>query len=240
MSSELCAPPGIGVVPEGEVDPHPFDDEDRAEVQRYACVVESIARAFGPSCEVVLHSLEDVSRSVVKIENAHVTGRAVGAPMTDFGLQILRTVEQTGSDVVGPYFTRSGPNTLRSVSSVLRNRLGRPLAILCINFDLSAPFLEVLRGLLPQPSAPAGGHGPELSEPVEHFPASVRDLIRQTLAAVPPTYASDWNRRASEELFKKGIFRMKGAVELAAEELGVSKHTIYYYLRDFRGRGLEE
>lgn len=226
------------ILPEGEPDgveePIAFDDEDRAVISRFGGVVESIARAFGPSCEVVLHSLEDVSRSVVKIENAHVTGRAIGAPMTDFGLQILRLAEETESDVVGPYFTKSGGNTLRSVSTLLRNSRGRPLAILCINFDLSAPFLDLMRALLPPQSGFEGTPAAESSEPVEHFPSSVRDLIRQTLASVPPSYASDWNRRASEELFKKGIFRMKGAVELAAEELGVSKHTIYYYLRDFR------
>lgn len=210
----------------------PFDDEDRADIERFGGVVESIARAFGPSCEVVLHSLEDVSRSVVKIENAHVTGRAIGAPMTDFGLHILRIAEEIGSDVVGPYFTKSGANTLRSVSTLLRNRQGRPLAILCINFDLSAPFLDLIQALLPPTATQAVSA--EASEPVEHFPSSVRDLIRQTLAALPPSYASDWNRRASEELFRKGIFQMKGAVELAAEELGVSKHTIYYYLRGFR------
>lgn len=221
-----------------------FTDGDRACLASYAGVVEAVARVFGPSCEVVLHSLEDVSRSVVKIENSHVTGRSVGSPMTDFGLQILQIAEDGGQDVIGPYFTRSGDHVLRSVTLILRNPAGRRIGYLCANMDLSAPLLDVMRALAPPPSAagigsppPASGSAPEAAtEPVEHFASSVKDLVRQALMAVPLPNGGDRNRRAVEELSLKGIFRMKGAVEIAAEELGISRHTIYYYLRAMRGK----
>jgi predicted transcriptional regulator YheO len=211
----------------------------RACLTLYGGVVESIARAFGPSCEVVLHSLEDVGRSVVKIENSHVTGRSVGAPMTDLGLQLLDSAAEGGGDVIGPYFTRSGKNVLRSVSLVLRDPAGNPIGFLCINLDLSAPFLDIARGLLPeQVSAPTGASGaakPD-EEPIEHFASSVKDLVRQTLTAAAFPFGSERTRKAVEELWRKGIFRIKGSVEVAAEELGVSRHTVYYYLRDLRGK----
>jgi predicted transcriptional regulator YheO len=214
-------------------------DTGHACLALYSGVVESIARAFGSSCEVVLHSLEDVGRSVVKIENSHVTGRSVGAPMTDLGLQLLDKVAEGGGDVIGPYFTRSGKNVLRSVSLILRDLSGKPIGFLCINLDLSAPFLDIARGLLPEPAAAPAGLPVTVrteEEPIEHFASSVKDLVRQALQAASLPFGSERTRRAVEEFWRKGIFRIKGSVEIAAEELGVSRHTVYYYLRDLRGK----
>jgi predicted transcriptional regulator YheO len=217
-----------------------FDEADRTYLSLYHVIVESIAKAFGDSCEVVLHSLEDVGRSVVKIENSHVTGRSVGAPLTDFGLQLFDLAEKTGTDVVGPYFTKSGKNTLRSVSVVLRNPAGKQIGYLCINIDLSAPFMDIVRSLLPSFSTTSeSGNGDGLqavSEPVEHFPSTVKDLVSQVLLTVTLPVGADRNRRMVEELYQRGIFRIKGSVDLVADELGVSKHTIYYYLRELRDR----
>ena len=41
---------------------------------------KGIASKFGPNCEVVVHDLatNDPERSIVAIENGHVTGRKVG------------------------------------------------------------------------------------------------------------------------------------------------------------------
>lgn len=217
-----------------------FDESDRACLALYAGVVESIARSFGSSCEVVLHSLEDVGCSVVKIENSGITGRSVGAPMTDFGFQVLNIAESGGEDVVGPYFTKSGQHTLRSVTVVLRNLSGKPIGCLCINMDLSAPFVDIARDLIPPPLAGAVDRtmttAPADKESVEHFASSVNDLIRQTLLSVSLPSGADRTRVAVEELNAKGIFRIKRSVDIAAEELAVSRHTIYYYLREIRGK----
>lgn len=217
-----------------------FKDSDRACLALYSGIMKSIARAFGPSCEVVLHSLEDVSHSVLKIENAHVTGRTIGAPMTDFGLKVLDIAEETGDDVVGPYFTKSKQNILRSVTVVLRNLESKPIGYLCINLDLSTPFLEIVRALLPPQSNEGQGGLISIalsnSEPVEHFASNLRDLVQQALMDIPFSNGTDRNRSAIEGLYRKGIFRIKGTVDIAAEELKISKHTVYYYLRELRGK----
>jgi len=38
-------------------------------------VVDGIATMFGKNCEVVLHDLRNLERSIVAIANGHVTGR---------------------------------------------------------------------------------------------------------------------------------------------------------------------
>ena len=53
---------------------------DAAQTDFYARLAHAIAVQFGSNCEVVVHDLEtnDPERSIVAIENGHVTGRSVG------------------------------------------------------------------------------------------------------------------------------------------------------------------
>ena len=69
-------------------------------------IVDSIGEAFGGNCEVVLHSLEDYGCSVIKIVNGHVTGRKIGSPMTDFGLEILREAQSNEGGKIGSHFSK--------------------------------------------------------------------------------------------------------------------------------------
>ena len=45
--------------------------KDRAILDSFNAVADTIAKAFGSHCEVVIHSLSDVSLSVTKIVNGH-------------------------------------------------------------------------------------------------------------------------------------------------------------------------
>ena len=60
-----------------------LSDIDKQILESYKTMVDGLANYLGPSSEVVLHSLEDYNRSVVKIANGHHTGRKIGAPIMD-------------------------------------------------------------------------------------------------------------------------------------------------------------
>ncbi len=203
---------------------------DRAILKRYEPIVDAVAIVCGPHCEVVLHSLHDASHSVVKIVNSHVTRRSVGAPLTDFGIEILEQTKSIGADAIGPYFTTSFGKILRSMTMIIRNPRKKPIGFLCVNMDLSAPLIDVIRGILPE-------RVPPVSETVERFPSSLQDLIDLELSSVEEAAeGADRNKRLVQHLYEKGIFNLKGSVDVAAEKLGVSMHTIYYHLRDFRAK----
>ncbi|NJL73185.1 MAG: hypothetical protein HC888_17405 [Candidatus Competibacteraceae bacterium] len=103
-----------------------FTDEDRAILHSMEPLVDGLARLHGPHCEVLLHSLEDMSRSVVKIANGHITGREVGSPVTDLAIKVLQNAREAESDVVGGYFTKTmSGKTLKSVTILVRNFSGR-------------------------------------------------------------------------------------------------------------------
>ena len=58
-------------------------------LQQYVKLTEFLGHALGPDYEVALHDLTDKNRSIVAIANNHVSGREIGAPLTNVALKIL-------------------------------------------------------------------------------------------------------------------------------------------------------
>lgn len=218
-----------------------LNSNDRAILSILETIVEGIAEAVGSNCEVVLHSLEDLSHSCIKIEHGHVTGRKAGSPLTDFGIEILKKVDSLERDVVGSYYSKlDDGRTLKSVTMLIRNTRGKPIGFMCINIDLSAPLLELIRGFLPV----SGGSSSESI--VEHFPLTVEDLVRRTLEMVmtdvnkqKEVSPTEKNRMIVKELYGKGMFNVKGAIDVVAKQMGISRYTVYNYIRDARVKGEE-
>ena len=59
-------------------------------LQHYVKLTEFLGQALGPDYEVALHDLTDKNRSIIAVANNHVSGREIGAPLTNVALSILR------------------------------------------------------------------------------------------------------------------------------------------------------
>jgi len=219
-----------------------LNKRDKANLRALEAVVEGVAEIFGRNCEVVLHSLEDMSHSVVKIVNGHVTGRKAGSPLTDFGVEVLRKADSLERDVTGSYYTKlDDGRLLKSVTMLIRNPQGKPIGFMCINIDLSAPLLGFLREFTPTDVEASS------EKVVEHFPSSMKDLISRALEMVMADVNNRKGISPSEKsklvvlgLYKRGIFNVRGAIDLIAKEMGVSRYTVYNYIREARVKTGEE
>lgn len=211
-----------------------FTPEDRMQLEVVAAVAEGIARQFGEYCEVVVHSLENYDNSIVAIENGQVTGRSVGGPMTDFALSVLERCDQEATDVYGVYYTNTETGKqLKCTTIVVRNLQKKPIGLLCINFDVSAPFARMMESLLPDVTG--------TQNVSEHFPLTAKDLVETSFnevvdevnrkTGISPTQK---NKLIVEELYKRGIFHIKNGIDIVSEKLGVSRYTIYNYIREVK------
>ena len=211
---------------------------DQAILEIVAQSLEGVAAAFGSNCEVVLHTFDDLNKSVVRIINGHVTGRAAGSPITNLGIEILEKAKTQKVDVVGPYFSRlDDGRMLRCVTSIIRNPTGKMIGMMCVNIDVSVPVVDFFSEFL-RPGAEV------LSNSVEHFSSTPGDMISRVLAVVREDVARkgkmspvDKNRMIVDELYVRGIFNLRGSVDAVAEEFCVSRATIYNYLRDIKKSG---
>ncbi len=210
----------------------PFTEYDKAILKSYEAVVDGIASLIGPFCEIVLHSLEDLNTSAVKIANGENTGRQVGSPITDLALKMLKDIEGSERNFSRSYFTRAkGGVFMKSITVAIRNADNRVIGLLCVNVNLDAPFSQVLQSFMPTQEAK------EAASSV-NFASDVEELVDQTVERTVEEINTDKtvsnntkNRQIVMELYDKGIFDIKDAINRVADRLNISKHTVYLYIR---------
>jgi predicted transcriptional regulator YheO len=212
-----------------------MEETDKQILETLKTVVDGIAAFLGPNCEALLHSFENLDHSIVHICNGHITGRTLGSPITDLGMKLIKDAEtQSEGNGVSSYYTRSADGKiLRSTSILIRNNAGKPIGMLCVNFNMSAPLSDMLavftKPLINGESSP------------ENFAASAEDLVKTALEEAKkvvntqkhiPNHVK--NKAIVFELIKKGIFDIRGAVTIAAKELSLTRYTIYNYIREYK------
>ena len=132
------------------LDERPFSQTDHEILKSYEAVVDGLAMLIGSHCEIVLHSLEDLKCSAVRIANGEHTGRKIGSPITDLALRMLHDMAGEDSSVSKAYFTRAKSGVLmKSVTIAIRNKEQRVIGLLCINMNLDVPFSQILETLIP-------------------------------------------------------------------------------------------
>ena len=217
-------------------------------LQQYMKLTEFLGHALGPDYEVALHDLTNKDRSIIAIANNHISGREIGAPLTNVALSILRDRSYETSDYCLQYhgISANGKN-LRSNTMFIKQD-GRLIGMLCINFDdsryrdisdqilgLCHPDLFVT-DVLPQP----GTHKAEVREnrpAPEKFRNSADavtvDAINRELdrmGVVPERLTSEERLQVITALEASGTFLLKGAVKSAAASLHCSQASVYRYL----------
>lgn len=217
-------------------DQRPFDVADFDILKSYEAVVDGLAMLIGSHCEIVLHSLQNLKCSAIRIANGEHTGRKIGSPITDLALRMLHDMTGADSSVSKCYFTRAKSGVLmKSVTIAIRNREQRVVGLLCINMNLDVPFSQIMSTFMPPET-----QDQEMPSSV-NFASSVEDLVMQTLeftieeVNVDRTVSNNAkNRQIVLNLYEKGIFDIKDAINQVADRLNISKHTVYLYIRQFK------
>lgn len=218
-------------------------------LQNIGLVVEGIASIFGNHCEVVLHDLRKPERSIVAIANGHVTGRKIGGPIIggpqdDKGLKVI--MEQANStSVVSNYTTRTHDGrTLKSTSIFFRNSKGIPILSLCINLDLTEfnRANQLLGNIcLTKEESSLGKPSLEDDDTLHKDVAMIiKNIVDDSLANInKPIHMADKDDKLNviKIMYERGLFLVKGGVDHAAKALGVSRFTVYNYLKELSYRG---
>lgn len=194
-------------------------------------LAKGITAQFGEKCEAVVHDWSKPNDStIVAIENGHVTGRKVGDPSTNLGLEIMRGTAE--GDNRHNYVTQTADGRiLRSTSMYVKNNAGTIIGAVCINFDITD--LMVAERTLQ--SLTASGLQPVR----ESFAANVNDLLdtiiqeaQETVGKPPALMSKDDKIKIIQLLDQKGAFLVKKSGEKVCSYLGISKFTLYNYLEE--------
>lgn len=206
-------------------------------LQPYVAVADMLTKTFGQECEIVLHDLSIPERSVVYVANNSVTGRQVGQSFDQLVKQVILSNDLKEGFVANYFFTAPNGKLIRSSTLLIRDEVGKLAGAMCINLDTTRiqSQMDYLREWLP-PESGAEDRSPVHSQP-EHIADMVTGLINSIIGEQSPEQMTREERLAKVRFMEeKGIFLMKGSIELAAERLGVKEVTIYSYLDELRRR----
>ncbi len=210
---------------------------DRAVLESYRSFCEGLANYLGDGYEIVLHSLENLDRSVIKIINGYHTGRKEGAPITDLALRMLENIREKGAEGYIAYFSRNKRNEpLRSTTITIQGEGGRIIGLMCINFYMNTPLSIMLEQWTQGAASPAVRSETFVDDPEDLIRAAVVSVRDEVLADSSVT-AHNKNKEIVARLAAKGIFKLKDSVVQCAEMLGISRNTVYMHIRSARGDG---
>jgi predicted transcriptional regulator YheO len=205
-----------------------------------ARVGEAVAATVGPNCEVVVHDLRTPEHTVVAI-SGNLTRRAVGAPVPDPEL-LPGNVDRFQEDLLHYKALTPGGRELVSSTVWVRDTRNHIVGALCINMDFAN--LRLARDLLTRaiadvPSSKADGGLTTFATSPEEFAAIALKQVIQEIDRPLHQLDRDDKIQVIGELDKAGVFALRRAADIVASELGVSRASVYSYLKDARGETSE-
>ncbi|MFI8382097.1 transcriptional regulator [Pseudomonas sp. NPDC079086] len=200
------------------------------ELDNYRTIADAIATLFFPHAEVVLHDLR--TQKVDYIAN-NISKRVIG---DDAALEDMLSGEVDERNI-GPYEKLNWDGQkIRSVSSVLHDASGTPIAVLCINLNISMfetakqaldLFLSSSK-LVPQPDALFRDDWQERINTFLHSWLRQRQLGLNLLTR-------EHKRELVEALHAEGAFKGKSAANYIANVLNMGRATVYKHLKEIKG-----
>ena len=222
-------------------------------LRQYTVLVEYLGATLGPDYEVVLHEILPETSRVAAIANGTISGRSVGAPITNAALRMIMQKQYETSDYNLNYTGQlANGKTIRSSTMFIKDG-GKLVGLLCINFDDSR-FHEISDAILKlnhpddfvhhhyfpvdapakQPMQPQHA----AAVPAEHFQSDMNSLMEELFETVTKSVNVPLDRltqaertRIIAQLHEQGMFELRGAVQFTVKKLSCSQASIYRYIK---------
>ena len=201
-------------------------------LEPYAKLVYFLSAALGDNCEIALHDLTSKDQEIVAISNNPISGREVGAKLSNLSLHYLEEKQYLNHDYVMNYKTVGNDGKLMRAATYFIKEEGRemPVGMLCINVNISD--LEYLTSTIKKILGIKEEKDIEfkMDNPVEILSSPLDEMIdmyiKECLEKMGfPSYFLAERLNVDEKI------KVKGAIVLVAEKLAVSEPTVYRYLK---------
>ncbi len=193
-------------------------------------ISENICKLFGDYCEVLIYEKSVTGFSIKNIFNGHISKYEIGDEMSMTDKALVKKIEETDKNYYGPFYreTRNGKE-LKSIASIIKDKNSKVCGAAIVSIDLNAPISAFVE------SFKRRDNREEDSEAIQNIDGIIHKAYREVFInyslqeGVSPT---ERNKLIVYELYDRGIFNIKGAVEKISEKMGISKYTIYNYLNN--------
>ncbi|WP_312043475.1 helix-turn-helix transcriptional regulator [Anaerotignum sp.] len=208
-------------------------EHDRAILYSYVNVAEGVAEFLGNFCEVVIHNLENMDHSVMHIINGHLSGRQVGASISEVTLSFLnRMMAEPNLNHLYYFAKNKRGETFKSSISAIMGDKGNIIGLLCINMYLSSPISDLVHFMTPSESTKQENISETFVENTVELMLHALEEAKKAVYSNLAISSSNKNKEIVSILYQKGIFNLKDSVVTIADHLGISKNTVYMHIRN--------
>lgn len=200
-------------------------------------LAHGLAIQFGSSCEIAIHDLKtkDLEKSIVYIENGHISNRQIGDGPSGIVLETLQSDPSTIHDKLSYLTKTEDGRILKSSTFYIRDDDGSISYIFSLNYDITAftaastaiQSLIATKDKLPDLT----GDSPRQ---ITHNVNELLDLlIEQAVAKVgKPVAMMDKDDKVAvvQYLDHAGAFLITKSGDKVSSYLGISKFTLYSYM----------
>lgn len=200
-------------------------------------IAHGLAIQFGSSCEIAIHDLKtkDLEKSIVYIENGHVSNRQTGDGPSGIVLETLQSDPSTIHDKLSYLTKTEDGRILKSSTFYIRDDDGSISYIFSLNYDITA-FTAASTAI--QSLIATKDNLPDLTgdspRQITHNVNELLDLlIEQAVAKVGKPVAmmnKDDKVAVVQYLDHAGAFLITKSGDKVSSYLGISKFTLYSYM----------
>lgn len=200
-------------------------------------LAHGLAIQFGSSCEIAIHDLKtkDLEKSIVYIENGHVSNRQTGDGPSGIVLETLQSDPSTIHDKLSYLTKTEDGRILKSSTFYIRDDDGSISYIFSLNYDITA-FTAASTAI--QSLIATKDNLPDLTGDspwqITHNVNELLDLlIEQAVAKVGKPVAmmnKDDKVAVVQYLDHAGAFLITKSGDKVSSYLGISKFTLYSYM----------
>lgn len=197
------------------------------ELKKQLPFIQAIVELFHPLVEGALHDLE--SGKIVALFN-NISKRQVGDASP---LKELNVSTDSFPDYFPPYYkTNWDGRRLKCTSITVRDDNKAPIGLICFNFD-SSLFEQSIHTFSMLLQLGAKGENP-----IELFGENWQEQIQLQIALYlkeqglsQSTLTRSQKKSLVQHLYQKGIFNFKNAAPFLADLLGISRASLYNYIK---------
>ncbi len=212
-----------------------LEEEKKLLLENLIRIANTIVETFGKNCEVAVHDLDDLQKSLIFI-SGKVTKRKPGAPITDLVVKTLRKEGDEVKDITNYRTSTVDGRAIKSSTSFVRNSKGEVIGALCINFDITE-YLNSISLVESFISVDTKKHQAKAETFATTANETISSLMEEAVVQIgkqPTTMTVEEKIKLVEKLEYKGAFMIKGAVDQIALAMGISKFSVYSYLKKIR------
>ena len=209
--------------------------DHEAVFRNLANLADTLGATLGGNCEVAVHDLADPGASLRHLAGG-ISGHEPGVTLAGPAMRAFTEQGDAVRDELNQRILTPNGRVLKSSTAFIRDGAGKVVAALSVNFDITdllnrmsqiEDFVRIANG---SPESSREDYAASKEETVE----SLIERGVEQMGKQPSTMTRGERLAFIDLLEQMGAFNIKGSVDLVALRLGLSKFTIYNYLKEVR------